>query len=140
AEHNYTERKITRVWGRRRLKLIEGLLPFAEDVDIYLKGRALPSFYAVKLPGMTFLLGLTGWSGSGFTSTGGFDLLADAAAGNAHALRAGVGRVAPDPARLDRRDCCCALDRQDYRLAGAGAAVPAGPHHVRRRGATLSPS
>ena len=82
AEHNYTEPKTTRVWGRRRLKLIEGLLPFAEGVDIYLKGRALPSFYAVKLPGMTFLLGLTGWSDSGFTGTGGFDLLADAAAGN----------------------------------------------------------
>jgi hypothetical protein len=82
AEHNYTELKTTRVWGRRRLKLIEGLLPFAEGVDIYLKGRALPSFYAVKLPGMTFLIGLTGWSGSGFTSTGGFDLLAEAAAAN----------------------------------------------------------
>lgn len=80
AEHNYTEHKTTRVWGRRRLKLIEGLLPFADRVDIYLKGRALPSFYAVKLPGMTFLLGLTGWSGGAFTSTGGFDLLADAAA------------------------------------------------------------
>jgi hypothetical protein len=80
AEHNYTERKTTRVWGRRRLKLIEGLLPFAEGVDIYLKGRALPSFYAVKLPGMTFLLGLTGSSESGFTGTGGFDLLAEAAA------------------------------------------------------------
>ena len=82
AEHNYTEHKTTRVWGRRRLKLIEGLLPFAERVDVYLKGRALPSFYAVKLPGMTFLLGVTGWSGGGFTSTGGFDLLADAAAAN----------------------------------------------------------
>jgi predicted ArsR family transcriptional regulator len=82
AEHNYTEPKTTRVWGRRRLKLIEGLLPFAEGVDIYLKGRALPSFYAVKLPGMTFLLGLTGWSGGGFTGTGGFDLLAEATAAN----------------------------------------------------------
>ena len=79
ATHNYTETKTTRVWGRRRLKLIESLLPFAESVDIYLKGRALPSFYAVKLPGMTFLLGLTGWSGSGFTGTGGFDLLTAAA-------------------------------------------------------------
>jgi hypothetical protein len=82
AVHNYTERKTTRVWGRRRLRLIEGLLPFAEAVDIYLKGRALPSFYAVKLPGMTFLLGLTGWSGAGFTGTGGFDLLAEAANSN----------------------------------------------------------
>ncbi len=79
AEHNYTEKKTTRVWGRRRLKLIEGLLPFAESVDIYLKGRALPSFYAVKLPGMTFVLGMTGFAASGFTGTGGFDLLAEAA-------------------------------------------------------------
>jgi hypothetical protein len=80
AAHNYTEHKTTRVWGRRRLKLIEGLLPFAERVDIYLKGRALPSFYAVKLPGMTFLLGATGWSGSPFANTGGFDLLATSSA------------------------------------------------------------
>ncbi|MBI1247869.1 MarR family transcriptional regulator [bacterium] len=80
AEHNYTEPKTTRVWGRSRLKLIEGLLPFAESVDIYLKGRALPSFYAVRLPGMTFLLGVTGWSASGFTGSGGFDLLEDAVA------------------------------------------------------------
>jgi hypothetical protein len=80
AEHNYSERKTTRVWGRRRLKLIEGLLPFAQDVTVYLKGRALPSFYAVHLPGMTYLLGMTGFSASGFTSSGGFDLLSDAAA------------------------------------------------------------
>src|SRR5262249_52678620 len=63
-----------------------GLLPFADSVDIYLKGRALPSFYAVKLPGMTFLLGITGWSGSGFTGTGGFDLLTEAAAANDNLL------------------------------------------------------
>jgi predicted ArsR family transcriptional regulator len=90
ATHNYTEHKTTRVWGRRRLKLIEGLLPFADGVDIYLKGRALPSFYAVKLPGMTFLLGLTGWSGSGFTGTGGFDLLATGAAEDEPKLPAAV--------------------------------------------------
>lgn len=78
AEHNYTEHKTTRVWGRRRLKLIEGLLPFAENVTIYLKGRALPSFYAVHLPGMTYVLGMTGFSAAGFTSSGGFDLLAEA--------------------------------------------------------------
>jgi hypothetical protein len=78
AEHNYAERKTTRVWGRRRLKLIEGLLPFADGVTIYLKGRALPSFYAVHLPGMTYVLGMTGFSAAGFTSSGGFDLLAEA--------------------------------------------------------------
>jgi len=79
AAHNYTERKVTRVWGRRRLKLIEGLLPFAESVQVYLKGRALPSFYAVKLAGLTFVLGLSTFSAAGFTGTGGFDLMSDLA-------------------------------------------------------------
>jgi hypothetical protein len=79
AAHNYTKPKVTRVWGRRRLKLIEGLLPFADSVQIYLKGRALPSFYAVQLAGMTFVLGLSGFSEASFTDTGGFDLLSAAA-------------------------------------------------------------
>lgn len=75
ATHTYAESHRIRTWGRRRLNLIEPLLPFAERVDIYLKGRALPSFYAVKLPGMTFVLGLTGWSGQKWTESGSFDLL-----------------------------------------------------------------
>jgi hypothetical protein len=70
AAHGYAEKRVIRTWGRRRLALLEPLLPFAERVDIYLKGRALPTFYAVKLPGVTFVLGLSGWSGSG-----GFELL-----------------------------------------------------------------
>jgi hypothetical protein len=74
ATHGYTEKRIVRTWGRRRLKLIEPLLPFAQSVDIYLKGRAMPSFYSVKLPGMTFLLGLSGYSASGFAGSAGFDL------------------------------------------------------------------
>lgn len=108
AAHNYTERKVTRVWGRRRLKLIEGLLPFAESVQVYLKGRALPSFYAVRLAGMTFLLGLSGFSDASFTSSGGFDLLHDSAADDDALL----------PAALD-------LLRRDYhRSAGeVGAAL-----------------
>jgi len=77
AEHTYHEPRIIRTWGRRRLKLIEPLLPFADSVDVYLKGRALPSFYAVKLPGMTFVLGLSGWTGHRWTETGSFDLLSD---------------------------------------------------------------
>lgn len=74
AVHDYAESKVTRVWGQRRLKLIEGLLPFADSVQVYLKGRALPSFYAVKLAGMTFVLGLSGFSEASFTGTSGFDL------------------------------------------------------------------
>lgn len=75
ASHNYTERKETRVWGRRGLSLIEPLLGRAESVEVYLKGRALPSFYAVNLPGVTFVLGLSGWTNNNWTQSGSFDLL-----------------------------------------------------------------
>lgn len=75
AEHAYAERRVIRTWGRRRLAALEPLLPFAERVDVYLKGRALPSFYAVKLPGITFLLGLSGWTSQRWTSRASFDLL-----------------------------------------------------------------
>jgi hypothetical protein len=74
AVHGYTEKRLIRTWGRRRLRLLEPLLPFAEGVDVYLKGRALPSFYAVKLPGMTFILGLSAHADAGFGSSGSFDL------------------------------------------------------------------
>jgi len=77
AEHNYTEPRTIRTWGRRRLSLIEPLLPFATSVDIYLKGRGLPSFYAVKLPDLTFVLGLSGWTEQNWTGAGSFDLLSD---------------------------------------------------------------
>lgn len=76
--HGYTAPRIVRTWGRRRLKLIEPLLPFAQSVDIYLKGRGLPSFYAVKLPDLTFVLGLSGWSEQSWTEAGRFDLLGQA--------------------------------------------------------------
>jgi hypothetical protein len=79
AEHGYAEPRTIRTWGRRKLALIEPLLPFAQAVEVYLKGRALPSFYAVQLPGMTFVLGLSGTGGgTGFGEAAGFDLLADA--------------------------------------------------------------
>lgn len=79
AAHNYDRERIIRTWGRRRLRLIEPLLPFAESVDIYLKGRALPSFYSVKLPGVTFVLGLSGFTDSKWTGSAGFDLLSGGA-------------------------------------------------------------
>lgn len=75
AHHGAAEPRTIRTWGRRRLRLIEPLLPYADRVDIYLKGRAMPSFYAVRLPGATFVLGLTGYTDQSFTGEGGFSLL-----------------------------------------------------------------
>lgn len=89
TEHNYTEERVIRTWGRRRLKLIEPLLPFATSVDIYLKGRGLPSFYAVKMPELTFVLGLSGWTEQNWVGDGSFDLLSGAGTLNTEV----VGRV-----------------------------------------------
>jgi hypothetical protein len=78
AKHSYTEKRVIRTWGRRRLRALEPLLPFADRVDVYLKGRALPSFYAVKLPKITFVLGLSGFTDNRFTEGGSFCLLSKA--------------------------------------------------------------
>jgi hypothetical protein len=96
SEHNYTEQKTIRTWGRRRLRLIEPLLPFAEQVDIYLKGRALPSFYAVKLPGITFVLGLSGWTGQKWTENGGFSLLSPGGEGDGSLLERALEHLRQD--------------------------------------------
>jgi|GEM_PF-330903 len=76
ATHGATEPRTVRTWGRRRLRLLEPLLPYADKVDIYLKGRALPHFYVVHLgPGVRFVLGLSGWTANRWTGTAGMDLL-----------------------------------------------------------------
>ncbi|MBL8923878.1 MAG: SWIM zinc finger family protein [Myxococcaceae bacterium] len=83
ASHSFGERRVIRTWGRRRLRLLEPLLPWAERVDVYLKGRALPSFYDVHLPGVRFVLGLSGWSANRWTDSASFDLLVNPSSGDA---------------------------------------------------------
>jgi hypothetical protein len=93
ADHTYAEPRTIRTWGRRRLRLLEPLLPYADSVEVYLKGRALPSFYSVKLPGVTFLLGLSGWTDNNFAGTSGLDLLAPSGVGGALKLEPAVAAL-----------------------------------------------
>ncbi|MBI3929296.1 MAG: SWIM zinc finger family protein [Armatimonadetes bacterium] len=110
AGHGYAEPRTIRVWGRRRLRLIEPLLPFADGIDVYLKGRGLPHFYAVKLPDITFVLGLSGWSGRSWTQEASFSLLA--------------GRPkAVDPTRLE---ASARLLAERFHLQEAGLAAELG--------------
>lgn len=60
-----------RVWGRDRLLTLARLLPLAEGAEVFLLGTGLPSFWNVKLGGMRFLLGLSGWTANDWTSGGG---------------------------------------------------------------------
>lgn len=72
----YTGRDRTiRVWGRRRLRILESILPYCDKVTVYLCGRSMPSFYVCHMEqGGIFLLALSGWTandwskGSNFTT------------------------------------------------------------------------
>ncbi|MEL6181909.1 MAG: SWIM zinc finger family protein [Myxococcota bacterium] len=65
-----------RVWGRRRLHILERLLPVARSVTVHLLGQGLPSFYIADLGHMSFTLGLSGWTANDWATAGNFDLLA----------------------------------------------------------------
>ena len=87
AVHGYTEQRVIRTWGRNRLEVVESLLPYADEVEVYLKGRALPSFYVLRLPGITLTAGLSGWAENAWSGTSGFGLLSSDSAGDEALLR-----------------------------------------------------
>ncbi|MFK7758066.1 MAG: SWIM zinc finger family protein [Flavobacteriales bacterium] len=64
-----------RVWGRRRLLLLERLLPVSKKFTVKLLGSGLPSFYIADLGQMDFTLGLSGWSANDWTSSSRLNLL-----------------------------------------------------------------
>ncbi len=70
------EDKVIRVWGRRRLHILERLISIAKHFDLYLGGTGLPYFFVADLEGMQFTLGLSGWSSNNFSEGSNFSLLA----------------------------------------------------------------
>ena len=81
CQHNYQHSHRTRVWGRQRLRLLEPLLPFATSARVFLRGRAMPHFYRLDLPDITFVLGLTGWGRQSWSQEASYSLLAPAGVG-----------------------------------------------------------
>jgi SWIM zinc finger len=65
-----------RVWGRRRLLILERLIPVAQKFTVHLLGTGLPSFYVADLHDLSFTLGLSGWTANDWAKTGNFDLMA----------------------------------------------------------------
>lgn len=70
------EKQEIRVWGRRRLHILERLIPVANKFTVHLLGTGMPSFYVADLGDMYFTLGLSGWTANDWSSAGNFDLLA----------------------------------------------------------------
>lgn len=65
-----------RIWGRRRLLVLERLIPLAQRFTVHLMGSGMPSFWIADLPGMQFTLGLSGWTANDWSRAAQFDLLA----------------------------------------------------------------
>ena len=65
-----------RVWGRRRLLILERLIPVTKQFTVHLLGSGLPSFYLADLGDMNFTLGLSGWTANDWSRAGNFDLMA----------------------------------------------------------------
>jgi hypothetical protein len=65
-----------RVWGRRRIFILERLIQLARKFTVHLLGTGLPSFYIADLGHMNFTLGLSGWTANDWSQAGNFDLMA----------------------------------------------------------------
>ncbi len=78
AEHVYTGdyQGEIRLWGRRRLLVMEHLLPHADRVQVRLLGGGMPSYWTIFQKEMRFDLGLSGWTKNDWAQAARFDLLA----------------------------------------------------------------
>ncbi len=76
TQYQGKDKEEIRVWGRRRLHILERLIPVANKFTVHLLGQGLPSFYVADLGDMTFTLGLSGWTANDWSTAGNFDLLA----------------------------------------------------------------
>lgn len=65
-----------RLWGRRRLLILERLIPVARSFTFCLAGTGMPSFMVADLGDMSFTLGMSGWTANDWSRAGNFDLMA----------------------------------------------------------------
>jgi hypothetical protein len=70
-----TAPKVVRIWGRRRLLLLQRLLPMIESIDVRLLGNGLPSFWIFRCADFTMTVGLTGFTAANWSQAINFDLL-----------------------------------------------------------------
>jgi len=91
----YTGEKaeVVRIWGRRRLMLIQRFLPFADTVEVHTIGSGLPSFWVLRGPSMTLTLGLTGFTAANWSQALLFDILLPRPDGDDPAMKAALDHL-----------------------------------------------
>ncbi|WP_018608603.1 hypothetical protein [Uliginosibacterium gangwonense] len=75
STHEASEAQTIRIWGRRRLLVLERMIPVADRLTVHLLGTGLPSFWVVDMGELQFTLGLSGWTANDWSRNGQFDLM-----------------------------------------------------------------
>jgi hypothetical protein len=94
SSHNAVESNEIRIWGRRRLLVLERMIPVADKIRVKLLGYGMPSFWQVEMGPMNFTLGLSGWTANDWSRAGQFDLLAPRTAVSTEAVEMVLGALA----------------------------------------------
>jgi hypothetical protein len=76
SSHDTPDAREIRIWGRRRLFILERMLPVARSISVTLLGSGMPSFWVADCGDLTFTLGLSGWTANDWSGSANFDLLA----------------------------------------------------------------
>ncbi len=74
--YNGKDAQEIRIWGRRRLLILERLISVTNRFSVHLLGSGLPSFFIADMGHMSFTLGLSGWTANDWSRAGNFDLMA----------------------------------------------------------------
>ena len=119
STHDARESSVIRIWGRRRLLVLQNLIPLTRRMRVRLLGYGMPSFWQADMGEMKFTLGLSGWTANDWSRAGQFDLLAPRAAVSTEAVEMVLGALADDwradsqslstRLRMDRKDVLGAL-------------------------------
>jgi hypothetical protein len=75
-----TEPRHIKVWGRRRLRVLQDLLPLVNEVHVDLIDSGLPSFWSVELDGIELTIGISGWTSQDWAGRARFSAMIPASA------------------------------------------------------------
>jgi hypothetical protein len=101
SKYTGTRAEEIRVWGRRRLLILKGVLPDSTSIDVRLLGSGMPSFWTVHVDDVELTVGLSGWTALDWAGRARFSALMPSANVSAQlmtraaALLKSSGRMSP---------------------------------------------
>jgi len=70
-----SEKREIKFWGRRRIRVLENLLPLIDKVTVRLIDSGMPSFWSATLDGVKIDIGLSGWTAQNWAGRAKFSSL-----------------------------------------------------------------